>query len=89
MEGFTLMVGMKAVERYEQRRGGSVSLLTSLSSRRALAMACWHSSCRLDTRCSTRTTYRAGPDAISSRESRCPQQMEMMGRCQEAKGDHA
>lgn len=61
-------------------------MLTSLSSRRVLAMACWHRSWRLDTRCSTRTTYRAGPEAISSRESRWPQQMEMMGRCQEKGG---
>ncbi|TNN44028.1 hypothetical protein EYF80_045793 [Liparis tanakae] len=36
---------------------------------RALAMPCWHKSCRLATRCSTRTTYSAGPHARNRRES--------------------
>lgn len=82
---FTLIVGIKAVVRYEQSRGGRVSLLMSLSSRRQLAMVCWHSSCRLETLCSTLTTYSAGPEAISRRESLWPQQIEMMGRCVKSK----
>lgn len=77
---------MKAVVRYEQSRGGRVSLLISLSSRRQLAMVCWHRSCRLETLCSTLTTYNAGPEAISRRESLWPQQIEMMGRCMKRKG---
>ncbi|TNN46542.1 hypothetical protein EYF80_043264 [Liparis tanakae] len=39
-----------------QRREGMVSLATSFSSFTAVAMPCWQRSCRLATRCSTRTT---------------------------------
>lgn len=67
------------------KAGGRASLLTSLSSRRGAGDGLLAAATGLDTRCSRapRTGLVPTPSAAVSR---CPQQMETMGRCRGGKG---